>query len=254
MAESLAGTAALVTGASSGIGQAVAEQLAQHGAAVAVVARRADRLEELVQRIEKNGGAAHAIAANLDAREGAFGAVAQAVGKLGRLDTVVNAAGVMLNGDSVKTPAPDWDRMVDINLRGVLHVTKAALPHLLEAVGTSSRKVTDVVNISSVAGRAAAPTVAVYNATKFGVTAATEAWRQEYTSRGIRFSVIEPGAVATELWNHESEEAAAGSAAMFDKVERLHAEDIADVLSYIVTGPRRVAINEVVIRPTDQTV
>lgn len=254
MPESLATATALVTGASSGIGQAVAEQLAEHGATVAVVARRADRLRNLARYIERNGGTAYPITADLTDPQAITGAVADAVSRLGRLDIVVNAAGVMLNGDSVTTPVHDWDRMVDINLRGLLHTTKAALPHLLDAVGSSPRRVADVVNVSSVAGRHAAPTVAVYNATKFGVTAATEAWRQEYTTRGIRFSVVEPGAVSTELWDHESEEAAAQSAGMFDKVERLHPGDIADVVFHIVTAPRRVAVNEVVIRPTDQTV
>ncbi|WP_277749145.1 SDR family NAD(P)-dependent oxidoreductase [Paenirhodobacter populi] len=155
-----------------------------------------------------------------------------------------------LNGPSIESPLSDWDKMVDVNLRGLMYVTKAALPHLLEAVGTSPRKVADVVNISSVGGRVAAAQVAIYGATKFAVTAATEAWRQEYTRQSLRFSVVEPGAVATELWNAEGQWE--GFTAMFGEVERLLAEDIADAVAYIVTNPRRIAVNEIVIRPTDQ--
>lgn len=253
MTEPLATTTALVTGASSGIGQATAEQLSAAGAAVAVVARRKDKLDELVARIEMNGGTAIAIAADLSDPDLAAAAVEETISRLGRLDVVINAAGVMLNGGSVETPVQDWERMVDINLRGVLYVTKAAIPHLLEAAENGSRGVADVVNISSVAGRLTAPTVAVYNATKFGVTAATDSWRQEFHARGIRFAVVEPGATTTELWNHESEAAAEMSNAMFETVERLRPEDVASAISYIVTGPRRVAINEILIRPTDQS-
>lgn len=252
MSKRLDSVVALVTGASSGIGHATAEQLAAEGAAVAVVARRRDRLAELVARIEKKGGTAVVIAADLTDAGAAAAVVAETVERLGRLDVLVNAAGVMLNGDSVTTPVEDWEAMVDINLRGVLYTTKAALPYLLDAVKNGPRDVADVVTVSSVAGRLAAPTVAVYNATKFAVTAATESWRQEFTTRGIRFAAVEPGATSTELWDHEREEAAKGSEVMFDGVERMHPEDVADAIHYIVTKPRRVAINEILIRPTDQ--
>lgn len=250
MAESLENTVALITGASSGIGQAAAIRLAAAGARVALVARRADRLEKLATDIRASGGEAIALAADLSSAEEAQGVVAGTIAEFGRLDTVVNAAGVMLNGPSIESPLSDWDKMVDVNLRGLMYVTKAALPHLLEAVGTSPRKVADVVNISSVGGRVAAAQVAIYGATKFAVTAATEAWRQEYTRQSLRFSVVEPGAVATELWNAEGQWE--GFTAMFGEVERLLAEDIADAVAYIVTNPRRIAVNEIVIRPTDQ--
>ncbi|MGV6871807.1 SDR family NAD(P)-dependent oxidoreductase [Pseudochelatococcus sp. B33] len=250
MAESLNNTVALVTGASSGIGQATAIRLAASGARVALVARRIERLEKLASDIRANGGEAIAIAANLASAHEAEEAVARTVADLGRLDTVVNAAGVMLNGPSIETPLSDWDQMVDVNFRGLMYVTKAALPHLLEAVGTSPRKVADVVNISSVGGRYAAAQVAIYSATKFAVTAATEAWRQEFTRQSLRFSVVEPGATTTELWNKEGQWE--GFTAMFGEVERLLAEDIAEAVAYIVTNPRRVAVNEILIRPTDQ--
>jgi len=248
--EKLEGTVALVTGASSGIGQAAALRLATEGARVALVARRANRLAQLAQQIRAAGGQALPIEADIASAKEAERVVTSTVAQFGRLDTLVNAAGVMLNGPSLESPLEDWDQMVNVNLRGLMYVTKAALPHLVEAVTTSPRKVVDVVNISSVGGRFAAPQVAIYNATKFAVTAATESWRQEFTRKSIRFSVVEPGATTTELWNKEGQWE--GFTAMFGEVERLHAEDIAEAVSFIVTNPRRVAINEIVVRPTDQ--
>lgn len=250
-AEKLSGTVALVTGASSGIGEATALRLAASGARVALVARRADRLAALSKQIQAAGGSAFPIEADISSAQEAQGAVARTVAELGRLDTLVNAAGVMLNGPSIAAPLDEWDRMVNVNLRGLMYMTKAALPHLVQAVATSPRKVVDVVNISSVAGRFATAQVAIYNATKFAVTAATEAWRQEFTKQSVRFSLVEPGATATELFEHKAGQWE-GFTAMFGEVERLHAEDIAAAVSFIVTNPRRVAINEILIRPTDQ--
>ncbi|MES9995741.1 SDR family NAD(P)-dependent oxidoreductase [Desulfovibrio aminophilus] len=250
--EKLDKTVALVTGASSGIGRATALRLAAEGASVALVARREDRLEKLAQQIQEDGGSALSIKADISSAREAEDAVARTVAEFGRLDTLVNTAGVMLNGPSIEAPLEEWDRMVNVNLRGLMYMTKAALPHLVAAVATSPRKVVDVVNISSVAGRFAAAQVAIYNATKFAVTAATEAWRQEFTKQSVRFSVIEPGATATELFGHK-EGQWEGFTAMFGEVEQLHAEDIAEAVSFIVTNPRRVAINEIVVRPTDQS-
>lgn len=251
MTENLSGTVALVTGASSGIGRATALRLAASGARLAVIARREDRLNELADRVRSDGGEALVVTADLTDPDAAEGAVQKIVSELGRIDTLVNAAGVMLNGSSDQSPVEEWDRMVDINLRGLLYITKAALPHLLEAPSSSARGVADVVNISSVAGRSVAPTVAVYSATKFAVTAATEAWRQEYTTRNLRFSVVEPGRTESELFDQKSNSDEDFTAA-FGEVEKLHAEDIADAVAFIVTNPRRVAVNEIVIRPTDQ--
>jgi NADP-dependent 3-hydroxy acid dehydrogenase YdfG len=250
MSETLNNTVALVTGASSGIGQATSIRLATAGARVAIVARRGDRLRDLADQIKAAGGEAFAIEADISTADEAARVVSETVEHFGRLDTLVNAAGVMLNGPSIDSPLKDWDQMIDVNLRGLMYVTKAALPHLTNAVASSPRKVVDVVNISSVAGRVAAAQVAIYNATKFAVTAATEAWRQEFTRQSIRFSVVEPGATATELWAQEGQWE--GFTAMFGDVERLHAEDIAEAVSFIVTNPRRVAVNEIVVRPTDQ--
>jgi NADP-dependent 3-hydroxy acid dehydrogenase YdfG len=251
VAEDLKNTVALISGASSGIGRATARQLAAAGASVVLAARRADRLEELADELRHSGGTALAVPGDLTTVDGASAAVRRTIDEFGQLDTLVNAAGVMLNGPSESAPLDEWDRMVDINLRGLMYVTKAALPHLLAAAQDSPRSVADVVNISSVAGRFAAPTVALYNATKFAVTGATEAWRQEYTTRNLRFAVIEPGRTESELFAQKDNSDSDFTAA-FGEVEPLHAEDIADAITYIVTSPRRVAVNEIVIRPTDQ--
>jgi NADP-dependent 3-hydroxy acid dehydrogenase YdfG len=248
----LTSTVALITGASSGIGEATARRLAAEGATVVLVARRQDRLDTLAEEVTAAGGQAVALAADLTDADAAADAVATTVERLGRLDTLVNAAGVMLTGDSAQAPLTEWQQMVDVNLNGLLYLTKAALPHLVEAAATSARQVADVVNISSIAGRWVIPHAAVYNATKFGVTAATEAWRQEFARRNVRFAVVEPGLVATELLGHQQAAVHERMVARFADVEQLHASDIAEAVAYIVTGPRRRAVAEIVIRPTDQ--
>lgn len=252
MAERLDGTVALVTGASSGIGEATAKALAEQGAAVAVVARRKDRLDGLAKEIEGDGGEALAIEADITEQEQAAAAVEQTVSELGRLDTVFNNAGVMLLGPFEDAPTEEWDRMVDLNVRGLLYVARAALPHLLKAAEDSPRRVADLVNTSSVAGRRARAGSGVYNLTKFGVGAFSEALRQEVTGRHVRVSLVEPGAVATELQDHLRDEIREQTAARFADMEILRPEDIADAVAYVVTRPRRVAINEVLVRPTEQ--
>jgi NADP-dependent 3-hydroxy acid dehydrogenase YdfG len=248
----LSGTVALVTGASSGIGEATAKRLAAEGAAVAVAARRLDRLERLVEEIDDAGGKALAIEADVTDRAAAEALVERTVTELGRLDTVVNNAGVMLLGPALEAPIEEWERMVDINLKGLLYVAKAALPHLLKGADEGPRLVTDLVNISSVAGRRAREGSAVYNATKFGVGAFSEALRQEVTERHVRVSLVEPGAVITELSSHNRPEVLEELKGRFGDIERLEADDIADAISYIVTRPRHVAINEILVRPTEQ--
>jgi NADP-dependent 3-hydroxy acid dehydrogenase YdfG len=248
----LEGTVALVTGASSGIGEATARDLAARGAAVAVVARREDRLDALVADIERDGGRALAIAADITEEPQARGAVERAADELGRLDTVVNNAGVMLLGPALDAPLEEWDRMVAINVRGLLYVAHAAMHHLVRAAEDGPRGVADLVNISSVAGRRANAGSGVYNLTKHGVGAFSEALRQELASRHVRVSIVEPGAVATELTTHLRPEILEQAARTFAGTEVLEASDIADAIAYIVTRPRRVAVNEVLIRPTEQ--
>jgi NADP-dependent 3-hydroxy acid dehydrogenase YdfG len=248
----LDGTVALITGASSGIGEATALALAAQGAAVAVAARRKDRLDELVARIAGEGGKAIAIEADVTSRDQATAAVERTVTELGRLDTLVNNAGVMLLGPIVDAPVEEWDRMIALNLQGLLHCSHAALPHLLSATEDSPRQVADLINISSVAGRVARVGSGVYNLTKWGVGAFSESLRQEVTKRSVRVALVEPGAVATELTDHLRPEIRDAATQRFEGVDRLHAEDIADAIAYIVTRPRRVAVNEMLVRPTDQ--
>jgi NADP-dependent 3-hydroxy acid dehydrogenase YdfG len=249
MTNRLDGTVALVTGASSGIGEATARELARHGASVALVARRKDRLEQLATAI---GDRALVIEADLTSQEEAAGAVERTVSELGRLDTVVNNAGVMLLGPAVGAPLEEWERMVDINVKGLLYVAHAALPHLLKAAEDSPRRVADLVNVSSVSGRVARSGSGVYNLTKFGVTALSESLRQEVAQRHVRVSVVEPGAVTTELRTHLRPEILNAAQARFEGVEPLESADVADAIAYIVTRPRHVALNEVLIRPTNQ--
>ncbi len=202
MESKLTGTAALVTGASSGIGAATARRLAEHGASVALVARRRDRLEALAAEIGKAGGTMLAVEADITDSTQAEAAVQQAVERFGRLDTLVNNAGLMLLGPVAGADAGEWDRMIAINVKGLLYTTRAALPHLLQAAGEGPRRVADIVNISSIAGRVAWNGYGVYNFTKFGVNGFTESLRQEVTQRHVRVGVVEPGGVATELGSH----------------------------------------------------
>src|SRR5437660_4144045 len=203
----LDGTVALVTGASSGIGEATARALAEAGAAVAVAARRKDRLDELVGQIEDKGGRALALETDVTDKHEAETAVERTVAELGRLDTVVNNAGVMLLGPIETAPVEEWERMINLNALGVLYVAHASLPHLLEAARQPPRQVADLVNISSVAGRVARAGSGVYNLTKWGVGGFTESLRQEFTRRHLRASPVEPGAVATELARHRRRQA-----------------------------------------------
>ncbi|HLB08337.1 MAG TPA: SDR family NAD(P)-dependent oxidoreductase [Gemmatimonadaceae bacterium] len=252
MTRPLDGTVALVTGASSGIGAATARALAAQGAAVAVVARRADRLDELAGEIKAAGGRTLAIVADVSDSAQAHSAVERTVNELERLDTVINNAGVMLLGPVESAPLQEWEQMIKVNELGVLYVSHAALPHLLEAAQTAPRQVADVVNISSVAGRVARRDSGVYNLTKFGIGAFSESLRQEVTGRHVRVSLVEPGMVKTELLSHVRAEVREKVAQRYGNIERLEADDIAEVITFIVTRPRRVAINEVLVRPTEQ--
>ena len=243
----LKGTVALITGASSGIGEATAVSLAQLGVAVALAARRTDRLEELARRLEQDGGTAVVLTADQ-----AQDAVERTVGELGRLDTLINNAGVMLLGPVAGAPLEEWQQMVNINLLGLLYCAHAALPHLVRAAEDSPRGVSDMVNVSSVAGRETRSGGAVYNLTKHGVGAFTDALRKEVTGRHVRVSVVEPGAVATELAGHNRPEVLQVLQQRFSGMERMQAEDIAEVIAFVVTRPRHVAVNEVLVRPTEQ--
>ena len=250
MASTLEGTVALVTGASSGIGAATARQFAAAGAAVALAARRKDRLETLAAEIGAAGGTALVIECDVTKQDDASQAVERAVSDLGRLDTLVNNAGVMLLGPTEGAPVSEWQQMVELNVLGVLYCAHAATPHLLRAAADGPRHVADMVNISSVAGRVARNGSGVYSLTKHGVGAFSESLRQELTKRYVRISLVEPGATATELASHNRAEVLESIRSQFGQT--MAAEDIADAITYVVTRPRHVAINEILVRPTEQ--
>ena len=248
----LDGTVALVTGASSGIGAATAAALAAQGAAVALAARRKDRLDALAAGTREQGGTALALESDITDQQQATEAVERTVAELGRLDTLVNDAGVMLLGPAVGAPLQEWQQMVELNVLGLLYCAHAALPHLLSAAEDDPRCVADMANISSVAGRVARSGTGVYNLTKFGVAAFSESLRQELIDRHVRISLVEPGAVETELASHNRPEIQEQIAQRFGGFERLQPDDIAAGITFIVTRPRHVAVNEILIRPTEE--
>jgi NADP-dependent 3-hydroxy acid dehydrogenase YdfG len=246
----LDGTAVLVTGASSGIGAATATALAAQGADVALAARRRDRLDSLAAGIRDKGGTALVLESDITDQQQAADAVARTVAELGRLDTLINNAGVMLLGPAVGAPLAEWQRLIELNVLGLLYCAHAALPHLLRAAEDGPRRVADMVNLSSVAGRVVRSGSGVYNLSKHGVGAFSESLRQEVTKRYVRVSLVEPGATATELASHNRPEILETLRGQFG--QRMVAEDIADAIVYIVTRPRHIAINEMLIRPTEQ--
>lgn len=249
----LSGTVALVTGASSGIGAATARALARHGAAVALVARREDRLHALATEIEADGGTALAVPADVADAAQAEAAVAATVDAWGRLDTLVNNAGLMRMGQATQAPLQDWEELVAVNVMGVLHVTRAALGHLVDAAANSPRAVADVVTISSTAGRVARPGTAVYSLTKFGVNAFSEGLRQELIGKRVRVGIVGPGTVDTEITEHLAPEAREAVRRTTEGMIKLSPDDVADAVLFMVTRDRRVAVNEMLIRAAEQT-
>lgn len=243
----LSGKVALVTGASSGIGAATAVALAQEGAAVALVARRQDRLDELARTIADAGGRAEAIALDISEPGVARQAAEQTVARLGGLDILVNNAGVMLLGPVAGADPSDWERMLNLNVLSLMNLTGAALETM------KPQRSGHIVNISSVSGRGSGPTSAGYSASKWAVGGFSEGLRQEVRLDNIRVTVIEPGVVATELTDHithqGTKEAYEGRIATMTPLE---AEDIAAAVVYAVTQPLRVNVNEILIRPLDQ--
>ena len=240
-------TVALVTGASSGIGEATALALAAAGASVALVARRGHRLTELADRI---GERAIPIVADLTDPAEPARVIEEVVNRGGRLDILVNNAGLMLLGPIEDAPLTEWERMIDLNLRALVQCSHAALAHLLAAAAGEPRGVADLVNVSSVAGRVARSGSGVYNLTKWGVGAFSESLRQEVTARHVRVGIVEPGATESELREQNRPEIL--ETMSFGDFERMASADIADAILYMVTRPRHVAVNEILIRPTEQ--
>jgi NADP-dependent 3-hydroxy acid dehydrogenase YdfG len=248
----LQGTVALVTGASSGIGAATARSLSARGAGLALIARRRDRLDSLVAELQDSGARHLAIEADITDCEQALAAVDAAAGELGRLDVVVNNAGLMLNGMVADAPIDEWERMVALNVMGVLYITHAALPHLLAAARSGPRQVADLIHVSSIAGRKPNAGSAVYNLTKAGLGAMAEAMRQELAPQRLRVSLVEPGATVTELLEHNRDGVKEMMAERLGGFRNLDAADIAGAVEYIVCQPAHAAVNEVMVRPTAQ--
>jgi NADP-dependent 3-hydroxy acid dehydrogenase YdfG len=244
----LSGKVAAVTGASSGIGEATAVMLAEAGAAVSFAARRSDRITDLAKKIEEAGGRALAIESDLGDEQQANAFIRETKEKLGRVDILVNNAGLMLLGPVIGADTSEWRRMVEINLLGLLYCTHAVLPIMGEQ-GSGH-----IVNISSVAGRFANFGSAVYNLTKFGVNAFTEALRQELAPANVKVTVIEPGFVATELQGHNTHPMVLEAIENMRKEvgKPLDPEDIARSILYAVGEPDHVAVNEVLVRPAGQ--
>jgi NADP-dependent 3-hydroxy acid dehydrogenase YdfG len=245
MAGPLDGRVAVVTGASSGIGEATARALSAAGASVALGARRADRLQAIAEDL---GGPSLVREVDVSDEEQAGAFIKAAHDELGGLHILVNNAGVMLLGPVARADTGEWRRMIDVNLLGLLYCTHAALP-LMEAGGGG-----DIVHISSVAGRRADAGAAVYNMTKFGVHAFSEALRQEALHVGIRVTTVAPGFVETELQGHNTNPLVRRATERTREQigEALKAEDIADEIVHTVTRPAHVCVNEVVVRPTGQ--
>jgi NADP-dependent 3-hydroxy acid dehydrogenase YdfG len=243
----LDGRIALVTGASSGIGEATAIALAQAGARVAIAARRVDRLQALAERLRSLGAEPLVLEADLLDEHVAQQIVRDTESHFGQLDILVNNAGVMYLEPVAEADLGRWRRMLELNVLSLIASTQAAL------AGMKSRRDGHIVNIASTAGRIANPNGAAYSATKFGVVAFSEALRREVYADNIRVSVIEPGVVQTELRDHIGHAATqANLNAWADGMRQLQAEDVADAIVFCVTRPSHVNVNEILMRPTDQ--
>ena len=238
---------AIITGASSGIGEATALTLAKAGVKVAIGARRVDRLEELAKKITVNGGEVFFKKLDVTKRDKCDNFAKSVLEKWGSIDILVNNAGLMPLSFFKNLKVDEWDRMIDVNIKGVLYCTGAVISHM------KGKKSGHIVNLSSVAGRVVFPSGSVYCATKFAVAAFTEGLRQEFSVRSnIRVTSIEPGVVDTELNNTITDESLQGFLENTKKMEALQAQDIANAILYAVNSPSHVNVNEILIRPTTQ--
>ncbi|MEK0335845.1 MAG: SDR family oxidoreductase [Nitrosopumilus sp.] len=238
---------AIITGASSGIGYATALALSKAGAKVAIGARRVDRLEELAKKISADGGEVFYQKLDVTQRSECENFAKAVLEKWGSIDILVNNAGLMPLSLFKSLKVDEWDRMIDVNIKGVLYSTASVILHMKE------KKSGHIINLSSVAGRTVFPTGTVYCATKHAITAFSEGLRQEFSARSnIRVTSIEPGVVSTELTDTITDESLQGFIENAKKMEALQAKDIANAILYAVESPSHVNVNEVLIRPTTQ--
>jgi NADP-dependent 3-hydroxy acid dehydrogenase YdfG len=238
---------AIITGASSGIGEATALALSKAGAKIAIGARRTDRLESLKNQIVKNGSDVLVQKLDVTKKLECDSFVDAVIKKWGTVDILVNNAGLMPLSFFKNLKINEWDQMIDVNIKGVLYCTAAAIPHML------AKKSGHIVNISSVAGRIVFPAGSVYCATKHAITALSEGLRQEFSQRfNIRVTCIEPGVVSTELTNTITDDSLKAFVESTKKMEALRADDIANAIVYAVESPPHVNVNEILIRPITQ--
>ncbi|MEU3840957.1 SDR family oxidoreductase [Streptomyces sp. NPDC028635] len=249
--ENLSGRTAVVTGAASGIGQAVAALLAAQGARVALWARRGDRLEAVVEKIRADGGEALAVVADVTDEESVARAADAVRAAYGRVDLVVNNAGVMLPGPVEDGRIDEWQRMLDTNVTGVLRVIRAFTADLVAAAAEGATA--DLVNISSIGAHIPFPDYAVYGATKAAVTYLSQSLRTEFGPRDVRVTNIEPGLTQTELKTHVSHaELATQLDGMFEALGGLAAEEVADVVAYVTSRARHINLRQIMVLPTRQ--
>jgi NADP-dependent 3-hydroxy acid dehydrogenase YdfG len=239
---------AIVTGASSGIGEATAHRLAASGARVVLAARRVERLEVLAAQIEERGGTALVVPTDVTDSHSALRLARTAGDAFGRIDILVNNAGIMPLSPIAKLQVDEWDRMIDVNVKGVLHCIAAVLPAMLDQ-GSGH-----IINVSSVAGRRPFPSGTIYSASKFAVRAISQGLRLELSpTEKIRVTDIEPGVVATELMDHITDhETADRFKTNWSGKRSLTPDDIAETILFVASQPDRVNVNEILVRPTDQ--
>ncbi|KQP44880.1 oxidoreductase [Brevundimonas sp. Leaf280] len=246
MTDNITGKTVVITGASSGMGAAAARHLAAKGAAVVLGARRSDRIDALVAEITEAGGKAIAVPTDVTKREDLQRLVGAAVETYGRIDVLINNAGVMPLSPLERVKIDEWDQMIDVNLKGVLYGVAAALPHMI------AQKSGHIINVSSVAGHKLFGGSAVYSATKFAVRALSEGLRQEMAPHNIRTTIISPGAVKTELLDHISETDVQKANQDYVGQIGVPAETLARLVTFAINEPEDVGINEILFRPTAQ--
>ncbi len=246
MTDNITGKTVIITGASSGMGAAAARHLAAKGAAVVLGARRIDRIEALVAEITDAGGKAIAVATDVTRREDLQRLVNAAIDTYGRIDVIINNAGVMPLSPLWRVKVDEWDWMIEVNLKGVLYGVAAALPHMI------AQKSGHIINVSSVAGHKIFRGSAVYSATKFAVRALSEGLRQEMAPHNIRTTIISPGAVKTELLDHISETDVQKANRDYVAEIGVPAETLARLVAFAINEPEDVGINEILFRPTAQ--
>jgi len=236
----------VITGGSSGMGEATARYLAANGAKVVIAARRAERISALAAEITAAGGTAIAVATDVTKRDDVKTLVDKAVETYGRIDVLINNAGVMPLSPIEQLKIDEWDQMIDVNLRGVLHGIAAALPHM------KAQKSGHIINTASVAGHKIFGASAVYSATKFAVRALSEGLRQEVKPYNIRTTIISPGAVKTELLDHISDKDVQAANQVYVGQVGVSADSYAHLVAFVMSQPDDVDINEILFRPTAQ--